>query len=127
MPLNACELEIDLFCRGLRVPPSVSLEGARGISRTRAGLGSGLELVIPTGSWLKRDIWMNAPVVERFVERSPYTLRGSPEAGYSVDDDRGFSRYPVRLPEEPGWYRRFTSRDVPMSRIGVLQGTYLGI
>jgi hypothetical protein len=127
MHLNACELEIDLFCRGLRVPPDVSLDGARGVSRTRAGLGSGLELVIPTGSWLKRDIWMNAPVVERFVERSPYTLRGSPEAGYSVDDDRGFSRYPVRLPEEPGWYRRFTSRDVPMSRIGVLQGTYLGI
>ena len=30
MPLNACELEIDLFCRGLRVPPAVSLEGARG-------------------------------------------------------------------------------------------------
>ena len=56
MHLNACELEIDLFCRGLKVPPDVSLDGARGISRTRAGLGSGLELVIPTGSWLKGDI-----------------------------------------------------------------------
>ena len=77
MRLNACELEIDLFCRGLRVPPSVSLAGARGISRTRAGLGSGLEIVIPAHSWLKRDIWMNAPVVERFVERSPYVLEGS--------------------------------------------------
>ena len=127
MHLNACELEIDLFCRGLKVPPDVSLDGARGISRTRAGLGSGLELVIPTGSWLKGDIWMNAPVVERFAERSPYTLRGSRKAGYSVHDDRGLSRYPVRLPEEPGWYSRLTSRDVPMSRIGVLQGTYLGI
>ena len=81
MHLNACELEIDLFCRGLKVPPDVSLDGARGISRTRAGLGSGLELVIPTGSWLKGDIWMNAPVVEGFVERSPYTLRGSRETG----------------------------------------------
>ena len=38
--LNACELEIDLFCRGMRVPADVSLEGARGVSRTRAGLGS---------------------------------------------------------------------------------------
>jgi hypothetical protein len=123
MHLNACELEIDLFCRGLKVPPpDVSLDGARGISRTRAGLGSGLEMVIPARSWLKSDIWMNAPVVERFVERSPYTLRGSREAGYSVYDDRGFSQYPVRLPAEPGWSHRTTSRDVPISRIGVLPG-----
>ena len=127
MRLNACELEIDLFCRGLRVPSSISLDGARGISRTRAGLGSGLEIVIPSQSWLKRDIWMNAPVVERFVERSPYALRGSPESGYAIYDDRAFTRYPVRLPQEPSWYKRLTSRDVPMSKIGVLQGTYLGI
>ena len=127
MPLNACELEIDLFCRGLRVPPDVSLGGARGISRTRAGLGSGLELIIPAHSWLKRDIWMNAPVVEPFVSRSPYTLRGNPEAGYAVCDDRDFARYSVRLPPEPAWYSRLTSRDLPMSRIGVMQGTYLGI
>jgi hypothetical protein len=40
--LNACELEIDLFCRGLRVPEDVALQGARGVRRTRAGLGSGL-------------------------------------------------------------------------------------
>lgn len=127
MHLNACELEIDLFCRGLRVPPSVSLDGARGISRTRAGLGSGLEIVIPTRSWLKSDIWMNAPVVEPFAERSPYTLRGSRATGYSIYDDRDLTRYPVILPEEPTWYKRLTSYDVPMSKVGVLQGTYLAI
>ena len=127
MPLNACELEIDLFCRGLRVPSYVSLEGARGISRTRAGLGSGLEIAIPTGSWLKPEVWMNVPVVESFAARSPYVLRGSPASGYSIDDDRGLARYPVRLPREPAWYHRQTSRDVEMSKIGVLQGTYLGI
>lgn len=124
--LNACELEIDLFCRGLRVPDEVSLAGARGISRTRAGLGSGLELVIPTSSWMKRNIWMNAPVTEHFVASSPYVLGGSP-AGYFVRDERTGTEYPVRIPKEPSWYRRLTSRDVPMSRIGVLQGTYLGI
>ena len=125
--LNACELEIDLLCRGLRVPPEVSLEGARGISRTRAGLGSGLEIIIPANSWLKRRVWMNAPVVERFVEQSPYVLEGGPSAGYTICDTRNAARYPVELPTEPSWYRRQTSRDIPMSRIGVLQGTYLGI
>ena len=127
MPLNACELEIDLFCNGLQVPASVPLEGVRGISRTRAGLGSGLELVIPTNSWIKREIWMNAPVVESFAQRSPYVLDWSAAAGYAVHDTRSAARYPVRLPPEPSWYKRQTARDVPMSRIGVLQGTYLGI
>jgi hypothetical protein len=124
--LNACELEIDLFCKGLRVPAEVSLEGARGISRTRAGLGSGLEIVIPTASWLKKEVWMNAPVVEPFVQRSPYLLAGDP-AGYTVVDERSDLKYPVRIPREPAWYHRFTSRDVQMSRVGVLQGTYLGV
>jgi hypothetical protein len=127
MPLNACELEIDLFCRGMRVPADVSLEGARGIARTRAGLGSGLELVLPTGSLLKDAVWVNVPVVEAFTESSPYYLTGGPEAGYIIVDERSGHRYPVQVPREPGWYSRLTSRDVPMSRIGVLQGTYLGI
>jgi hypothetical protein len=123
--LNACELEIDLFCRGLRVPDDVVLEG-RGVRRTRAGLGSGLELVIPTGSWLKREIWMNAPVLEGFVQASPYVLRGGPGA-FEVHDERGNLRYPVRIPPQPVWYGWETSRGTPMSQVGVLQGTYLGI
>lgn len=124
--LNACELEIDLFCRGVRVPEDVPLEGARGVRRTRAGLGSGLELVIPTGSWMKREIWMNAPVLEPFVLASPYVLQGGPEK-YEVHDERGRFRYPVRLPHQPVWYGWETSHGTPMSRVGVLQGTYLGI
>lgn len=124
--LNACELEIDLFCRGLRVPDDVVLEGARGVRRTRAGLGSGLELAIPTGSWLKHQIWMNAPVTEPFAQRSPYALRGGP-GEYAVHDERSDVRYPVRVPPAPVWYGWETSRGTPMSRVGVLQGTYLGI
>jgi hypothetical protein len=124
--LNPCELEIDLFCRGLRVPEDVVLEGARGIRRTRAGLGSGLELVIPTHSWMKPAIWMNAPVVEPFVQYSPYVLRGE-DGRYDVLDERDGESYAVRIPAQPAWYGWETSRGTPMARIGVLQGTYLGI
>lgn len=127
MLLNPCELEIDLFCKGLRVPDEVSLEGARGISRTRAGLGSGLEIVIPGRRFVKAAIWANVPVVERFAQNSPYVLAESPEAGYRIHDERTDEWYAVSLPREPHWYSRLTSRDIPMSRIGVLQGTYLGI
>jgi hypothetical protein len=124
--LNACELEIDLFCRGLRVPDDVVLEGARGVRRTRAGLGSGLELAIPTHSWLKPEIWMNVPVAEPFAQQSPYVLRGG-TGGFEVHDDRTGARYPVGIPPQPVWYQWETSRGTPMSRVGVLQGTYLGI
>jgi hypothetical protein len=127
MSLNACELEIDLFCHGLRLPEDVPLTGARGVSRTRAGLGSGLEIAIPAPSLTKHEIWMNVPVAERFAQLSPYRLSGGLAHRYAIVDDRDDSRYEVRLPEEPSWYERFTSRDVPMHRVGVLQGTCLGI
>ncbi len=127
MPLNACELEVDLFCHGLRLPEDVPLTGARGVSRTRAGLGSGLEIAIPAPSLAKSEIWMNVPVVERFAQISPYHLSGGRARQYAIVDDRDDSRYEVRLPEEPPWYERLTSRDVPMHRVGVLQGTCLGI
>jgi hypothetical protein len=127
MPLNACELEIDLFCRGLRVPEGVSLEGARGISRTRAGLGSGLEITIPAGTWVKDRLWVNVPVEEPFARDSPYVLAGGPGEGYRIRDERDASTYAIEVPPEPAWYSRPTSRGIPMNRIGVLQGTYLGI
>ena len=125
--LNACELEIDLFCKGIRVPADVRLDGSRSISRTRAGLGSGLEIVIPTGSRLKDRIWVNVPVEERFARQSPYRLEGSPESGYAVRDERSQTSYTVEIPSEPAWYTRETKRGIPMTRVGVLQGTYLGV
>ncbi len=123
-PLNPCELEIDLFCKGIRIDPpcKVDQEG-RPILRTRAGLGSGLEIVIPGRL---KDVWVNVPVDEPFAHRSCYRL--VEESGrYLIRDDRQGFPYPVRLPPEPGWYRRLTSRGIPMHKVGVLQGTYLGI
>jgi len=96
------------------------------VSRTRAGLGSGLEVAIEASSWLKREIYANVPVVETFARTSPYVLTGSP-GNYSIVEERLQHAYPIRIPQAPAWYGRQTSRGVQMSRIGVLQGTYLGI
>lgn len=118
------ELEIELFCRGMRIDASCHAgEAGRRITRTRAGLGSGLEIVIPARP---KEIWMNVPVVERFAQHSPFVLHEKPE-GFWVLDTRNSIEYPVTIPPEPAWYSRMTSADVPMSRIGVLQGNYLGI
>ena len=66
--LKPVELEIELFCRGMRIHPSCQTDGdARRISRTRAGLGSGLEIVIPA---MPKPMWVNVPVTEPFAQQS---------------------------------------------------------
>ncbi|HTO87943.1 MAG TPA: radical SAM protein [Thermoanaerobaculia bacterium] len=122
--VSAVELEIELFCRGIRVDDSCRIgEDGRRISRTRAGLGSGLELIIPAP---RKPIWVNAPVEEPFAARSPFSLVKEGER-YRIQDSRGGGAYDVEIPEEPAWYSRRTESGVEMSRIGVLQGTYLGV
>jgi len=118
MRLNPCELAIDLFCRGV----ALSGELPRGLSRTRAGLGSGLELVLPGTPPLRKDVWVNAPVTERFVKDTPFVFRGT-----QIVDRRTGEAYTVRVPPEPGWYGRKTSSGKFMREVGVMQGTYLGI
>ena len=103
MGLNACELEIDLFCRRLRLSPAAAREAQR-VRRTRAGLGSGLELVLPTHSRLKPAIWMNAPIVESFAQTSPYVLH-RPAGGDIIVDERTGVRYPVRVRIRPNGTR----------------------
>src|ERR1041384_5415389 len=117
--LKPVELEIELFCRGMRIHPSCNTtEAGRRITRTRAGLGSGLEIVIPAAP---KDIWINVPVVEMFAQHSPFQLHD----GFIVDDRTG-AVYPIEIPREPDWYSYKTTSGVEMSRIGVLQGNYLG-
>jgi len=108
----------------MRIDATCALDDdGRPIRRTRAGLGSGLELVLPAP---RKPIWVNVPVVESFAAASPFRLARE-ASGYRVLHDRSGDVYPVRVPEEPAWYGRATSTGVPMSRIGVLQGNYLGI
>ena len=120
---NPAQLAVALYCHGLRLTQSCTTgEDARPLAQRRAGLGSGLELVIPGDH---KSIWVNVPIVEAFVQTSPYLLV---KAGnnYAVVCADGPS-WPVTLPPTPDWYNRKTSSGKLMSRIGVLQGTYLGI
>ena len=120
---NPGELQIELFCRGLRVDASAVSEDFRPVSRTRAGLGSGLELVL---SGDLKDLWLNVPVEEDFVRSSPFVLKGT-SGGHVIVDERNAESYAAVVPEAPRWYEERTSRGTVMGRVGVLQGTYLGI
>jgi hypothetical protein len=120
--LNPAELKIDLLCRGLRIDPSCRLDDDRdAFTCSEAGLGSGLEIVLPAE---KRELWTNVPVNERFVENSPYTL-SKKDAGFRLLDARGNLTYEVQLPKRPGWHNRVTSRGAMMSDVGTLNGTCL--
>ena len=118
---NPALLKLDLYCKGARLDDSCYIEGdgGRKILRTRAGLGSGLELILPGG------LWTNVPVTEPFAARSPYVLHRA-EGGYVLRHD-GQDVAQVRLSPRPDWYEATTSSGKPMTRIGTLQGTYLGI
>jgi hypothetical protein len=122
--VNPGYLKLDLYCRGLRLHASLSQdERMRPLMRTRAGLGSGLELILPAG------LWTNVPVREPFAKESPYELRYEPRAGrlphvlYRDGKPTSF----VSPAPTPSWYDQTTRRGRPMRRIGSLQGTYLGI
>ncbi len=118
---NPALLKLDLYCKGLRLDDSCFIEedGGRKILRTRAGLGSGLELILPG------ELWTNAPVSEPFAARSPYVLHR--QGGRYLLQRDGRDVVQVRLSPRPTWYDAQTSTGKPMTRIGTLQGTYLGI
>ena len=123
--LNPCELEIDLFCKGIRIDETCALTSdGRFFSRTRAGLGSGLELVIPAPG---KEIWVNLPVEEDFAAASPYRLVKWGDSYFVRDDRDDTLSYAVTVPSQPKWYEGVTRAGTPMSKVGVLQGTYLGI
>ena len=118
---NPALLKLDLYCKGTRLDESCfDGEGTgRGLLRTRAGLGSGLEVVLPGG------FWTNVPVLEAFAKRSPYVIRRRDDGLHLYRDDDAIS--PLALSPRPTWYDANTSSGKPMTRVGTLQGTYLGV
>ncbi len=119
---NPALLKLDLYCRGIRVDEGrlAASHGGRRILRTRAGLGSGLELILPGG------LWTNVPVHEAFARSSPYSVAFRSGELWIDRDDLG-PVAPVAPSPRPEWYDARTSSGKPMTRIGSLQGTYLGI
>ena len=119
---NPALLKLDLYCKGIRFDEEFisENEGGRKILRTRAGLGSGLEAVLPGG------LWTNIPVLEPFAASSPYHVGVENGAVWIHHDDIG-PVAEVQLAPKPVWYDAKTGTGKPMTRIGSLQGTYLGV
>lgn len=120
-PSNPAWLKLDLYCKGIRVADDCFGKDSKGrpIMRTRAGLGSGAELILPG------NLWTNAPVVEEFAKESPYELVRDGDQLLVKHPD--FDPVPVQASPRPEWYDKKTSSGKTMSKVGTLQGTYLGV
>lgn len=118
---NPALLKLDLYCKGARIGDTAYVEedGGRKILRTRAGLGSGLEVILPGG------LWTNIPVSEPFAQLSPYEVHRR-QGRWWIDLD-GSPVTEVQLSPRPDWYDENTASGKKMTQIGTLQGTYLGI
>ena len=104
--LKPVELEIELFCRGMRIDDSCHTgEDGRRISRTRAGLGSGTGDRHPVRA--EADLGQRAG---RRAVRAALAVRRctSATARYFVVDSRDGAEYAVTIPPEPAWYSRNT-------------------
>lgn len=118
---NPAWLKLDLYCKGIRLTEGCLPEESPGrpILRTRAGLGSGIELILP------ENLWTNVPVCENFARDSPYELVREGDVFFVSRDGEDF--VPVDLAPRPDWYDRRTASGKRMDRVGTLQGTYLGV
>ncbi len=120
MKQNPGKIKLELYCKGIKIDDSCELaEDAQPIQRTRAGLGSGLEVILPAG------LLANIPVTEEFVRDTPFLLVKRGGCYYILRN--GETVCPVKLPRQPDWYRKKTPSGSLMSRVGVMQGTYLGV
>jgi hypothetical protein len=118
---NPAWLKLDLYCKGIRIAPDALPDEKEGrpILRTRAGLGSGVELILP------ENIWTNVPVVEPFAAESPYELIRKGEELWITLDNKPLVQ--VHFAPRPEWYDKKTRSGKRMDRVGTLQGTYLAI
>ena len=88
-------LKLDLYCKGARLDEGFLVEdvGGRKILRTRAGLGSGLEMILPG------DLWTNVPVVEPRAGLAHVVVRRGEETWIDREDLGPVC--PVRLSPRP--------------------------
>jgi len=120
--LNPAELKIDLLCRGMLIDGKCRIKrDGRPVCSSLLDLASGLEMILPGDM---SDLWVNVPILEKYVEGTPYHLQHA-HVAYQLFDERHGQTYAVRLAPKPDWYDQSTTSGIPMSQIGMLQGTML--
>lgn len=118
--LNLGYLKLELFCRGARIGDGCNFEkDTRPVKRTRGGLGSGLDAILPN------DVWVNIPFVEPFAQTSPYEIVKRNSKYLLLREGQPICE--LGIPPHPSWYEKKTSSGKYVGDVGVMQGTYFSI
>lgn len=115
-------MRLCILSKGLRVSEKVHDMFKRSIKeplRTRAGAAGGLDIILEDGSWV------NAPILERFVKKSPYYLDTHNGEFFIKAKDKILQN--VVFPKRPPYYDKKTSDGEPMSKVGIMLGDRLAI
>jgi len=130
MKMDSSRLKLDLFCRGAQLALSCMIEeDTRPVKRTRGGLGSGLDAILPG------NVWVNIPVEEPFAWQSPYVIRKE-KGEYHLYRDHDATNgewksgdyiSSIQLPPQPHWYDQLLSSGRKVGDTGVMQGTYFAV
>ena len=120
MDYSSAKLKLDLFCQGARVHKNCRLAmDTRPVKRTRGGLGSGLDAILPG------EVWVNIPIEEPFAKQSPFVIE-KVAGHYSLWRGDAFV-CKIKLPPRPDWYNLKASSGKLIGDIGVMQGTYFAV
>lgn len=118
--MNYGKLKLQLLCKGARIPEEIlTTPGIRPVLRTRAGLGSGIDVILPNGSYV------NIPVYEKFAQNSEFSIVKKGEKCFLNRNTSTLCG--IKIPPRPKWYDKKTSSGVVMSRVAVMQGSYLAV
>lgn len=122
--IPSARLKLELLCQGARIHASCCLEeDTRPIRRTRGGLGSGLDAVLPG------TVWVNIPVAEPFAHDSPFLVAKEGGQYHLYQEEDGVQQLiaPLRLPPKPRWYEEVAPSGKRIGDIGAMQGTYFAV
>jgi len=124
--INPLELKTELQCSGAKVASSVQvqIEKITGLEKAStlqierasgAGPSGGKYILLPGEACLEVSI------VQSFAHFSPYILK-SDEKEWFIEKEESGLRLPIRFVPQPRFYRKFTSKGVPMYKVALLHG-----
>jgi hypothetical protein len=113
---NPGHLKVELSVRGLRLDAGLR---DRLFEGTEARASTDIDLLLP------EDVWVQAPIDERWTAGSPFTLAA--EAGRFRLRRADRTPLEVRVLAPPDFYRRRTSEGRPMGQLAEVHGNFVAI
>ncbi|MEM3087799.1 MAG: radical SAM protein [Candidatus Bathyarchaeia archaeon] len=124
--INPLELKTELQCSGVKVASSIQVQIEK---ITGQEMGSTLQIERASGAGpsggkyilLPGEVCLEISLVQRFTHSSPFILKSDDEEWFIEKEESGL-RLPIRFIPQPNFYRKYTSKGIPMYKVALLHG-----